>query len=48
MDMCQIACLKLPESLRWVAGVLYQMKRVFGKLPANVLGDIRDQLNAVA
>ena len=48
MDICQIACLKLSESLRWVAGILYQMKRVFGKLPANVLGDVRDQLNAVS
>ena len=48
MDVCQIACLKLSESLRWVAGILYQMKRVFGKLPANVLGDVRDQLNAVS
>ena len=23
MEVCQIACLKLPESLRWVAGILY-------------------------
>ena len=47
MEVCQIACLKLPESLRWVAGILYQMKRVFGKLPVNVMGDIRDRLNAL-
>ena len=47
MEVCQIACLKLPESLRWVSGILYQMKRVFGKLPVNVMGDIRDRLNAL-
>lgn len=48
MEICKIACLKLPESLRWVAGILYQMKSVFGKLPANVLGDVKDQLNSIS
>ena len=47
MDSCKISCLMIPESLRWVAGILYQMKSVFGALPKNTLGDIKDSLNAI-
>lgn len=48
MDRCKIACLFIPESLRWVAGILYQMKNVFGTLNSNILSDIKDQLNAIS
>lgn len=44
LDNAYIACLKISETLRWVAGIIYSMQSVFGKLPANVLGDIKDQL----
>lgn len=48
MDSCKIACLFIPEQLRYVAGILYQLKNVFGKLPKNTLADIKDQLNSIA
>lgn len=44
MDRCQIACLFIPETLRWVAGILYQMKNVFSTFPKAVISDIMDQL----
>lgn len=44
MDSCKISCLFIPETLRWVAGILYQMKNVFSTFPKNVLSDIMDQL----
>lgn len=47
MNSCKIACLFIPESLRWVAGILYQMRFVFEKFSKNVLGDIYDQLNSI-
>ena len=47
MDHCKISCLFIPESLRWVAGILYQMKAVFGELSKNCISDIRDQLSSV-
>lgn len=48
MDRCRIACLFIPESLRWVAGILYQMKNVFGALSQNILSDIKDQIYAIS
>ena len=44
MDKCKISCLFIPETLRVVAGILYQMKNVFGKLSENTLDDIKSQL----
>lgn len=48
MDFCKISCLFIPEMLRIVAGVLYQMKNCFGTLPKQVISDMKDQLMATA
>lgn len=47
MEMCKISCLFIPESLRWVAGILYQLKAAFGTLTTDVLMDIDDQLKSI-
>lgn len=44
LDFCKISCLFIPEQLRYVAGILFQLKNVFGALSKDTLGDIRDQL----
>lgn len=48
MDNAHISCLFIPEIVRVIAGVLYQMKKLFGKLPKTVLGDLKDQLMSVS
>lgn len=47
MEMCKISCLFIPESLRWVAGILFQMKAVFGTLTTDILMDLDDQLKSI-
>lgn len=44
IDKCKIACLFINEGLRWVAGILYQMKFIFEKFPKSVLADMNDMI----
>lgn len=46
-DFCKISCLFIPEIVRQIAGILFQLKNVFGSLPDETLSDIKDQLNSI-
>lgn len=44
MNKCQIACIQINEHIRYIAGILYHMKSLFGTLPKNTVDDIVQQL----
>lgn len=47
MNHCKIACLFIPELVRVISGILFQMKNCFETLPKQVVSDLKDQLMSI-